>query len=261
MKKPSRLDYAYAVGRVRVLERDLVERAVFSEAAEEKDFVSSLKIIFDAGKFSEESVIVKDTKELDDFLQNEEEQLLRLLEKILLEKDIMELFLEEKKPDEALKITKKVKYTFFNDYIKHKIDLANLKIVLRLKYLGAPKEKFERLILKGGFLDEKILLQNYEASFAEIGEKIEASPYSELWNKAVDTLEAKETFIDLERGIEDFLMRYLRKAKYIVFGPEPVFTYGLAKRHELRLLRLLGVGKLTAIPVELLKQRISETYV
>lgn len=261
MKKPSRLDYAYAVGRVRVLEKDLVERAVFSEAAEEKDFASSLKIIFDAGKFSEESVIVKDTKELDDFLQNEEEQLLRLLEKILLEKDIMELFLEDKKPDEALKITKRVKYTFFNDYIKHKIDLANLKIVLRLKYLSAPKERFEQLILKGGFLDEKILLQNYEESFAELGEKIQASPYSELWNKAINTLEEKETFIDLERGIEDWLMKYLRKAKYIVFGPEPVFAYGLAKRQELRLLRLLGVGKLNAIPAELLKQRISETYV
>ncbi len=56
MKKPSRLNYAYAVGRVRVLEKDLVEKAVFSEASEESDFSSAMKVIFDAGKFSEELV-------------------------------------------------------------------------------------------------------------------------------------------------------------------------------------------------------------
>jgi V/A-type H+-transporting ATPase subunit C len=56
-------------------------------------------------------------------------------------------------------------------------------------------------------------------------------------------------------------MIYLRKAKYIVFGPEPVFAYALAKKRELQLFRLLGVGKLNQIPAEMLKQRMSETYV
>jgi vacuolar-type H+-ATPase subunit C/Vma6 len=44
MKKPSRLSYAYAVGRVRVLENKLVERAIFSEASEENEFSSAMKI-------------------------------------------------------------------------------------------------------------------------------------------------------------------------------------------------------------------------
>ncbi len=56
-------------------------------------------------------------------------------------------------------------------------------------------------------------------------------------------------------------MIYLRRAKYIVFGPEPVFAYVLAKKRELNLLRLVGVGKINQIPADLLKRRISETYV
>ena len=56
-------------------------------------------------------------------------------------------------------------------------------------------------------------------------------------------------------------MTYLKKAKYIVFGPEPVFAYGLAKKRELSLVRLIGVGKFNQIPDELLKERMSETYV
>jgi V/A-type H+-transporting ATPase subunit C len=261
MKRPSRLDYAYAVGRVRALERKLIERAVFTEAAEEKDLPSALKIVFDAGEFPEEMAKIINSEELDDFLEKEEKMLLNLVEEIFLQKDILEVFLEERTPEKALKISERFDYSFIHDYLRHKIDLANLKTLGRLKYLGAKREKLEKFILKGGFLDERILLQNFEATFGDIGGKIQATPYAELWNRGIDTLEEKETFIELERGIEDFLMTYLRRAKYIVFGPEPVFAYGLAKRRELNLIRLLGIGKLSHIPPLLLKQRISETYV
>ena len=54
-------------------------------------------------------------------------------------------------------------------------------------------------------------------------------------------------------------MEYLKRAKYIVFGPEPVFAYGLAKRKELNMVRLLGVGKINQIPPGILKERVSET--
>lgn len=261
MKKPSRLDYAYAVGRIRVLEKKLVERAVFSEASEENDFPSALKVIFDAGDFPEEMIELKDSDELDEFLEKEEEALHRLMDAILLDSNVFDIYLEESNPGEAMSIAESMDYSFIKDYLRHKIDLSNLKIFCRIKYLGYSIQKFENLILKGGFLDEKILLQNFDLTYGEIGDKLRASPHQDLWNRAMDVLEERETFVELERGIEDFLMKYLRKAKYIVFGPEPVFAYGLAKRKELRVVRLLGVGKLNYIPAELLKERISETYV
>lgn len=261
MKKPSRLDYAYAVGRVRVLENKLIERAIFSEASGESDFSSALKVIFDAGDFSEEMIELEDSEELDEFLEKEESVLCGLMNAILLENDIFDIYLEESNLRKAISIAERTDYAFIKDYLRHRIDLCNLKIFCRIKYLGHSREKFERLVLKGGFLDEKILLQNFDLTYGEIGDKLRANPYQELWNRATDVLEERETFVELERGIEDFLMKYLRKAKYIVFGPEPVFAYGLAKRKELRMVRLLGVGKFNRIPQEILKMRISETYV
>jgi V/A-type H+-transporting ATPase subunit C len=261
MKKPSRLRYAYAVGRVRVLENKLVERAIFSEASEENDFSSAMKVIFDAGSFSEEMVQIRDSGELDEYLEKEEKNLYRLLEEILLEGDILTIFLEESHPEKAMSVAERTGYSFIKDYIRHKIDLGNLKIFCRVKYSGLSRKKFERLVLKDGFLDEKNLLQNFDLSFSEIGERLRATPYHDLWTKAIDALEERETFVELERGIEDFLMNYLKRAKYIVFGPEPVFTYGLAKRRELSLVRLLGVGIINQIPTPILKERMSETYV
>jgi V/A-type H+-transporting ATPase subunit C len=245
MKKPSRLRYAYAVGRVRALENKLVERAIFSEASEVSDFSSAMKVIFDAGSFSEEMVQIRDSDELDEYLEKEEKNLYHLLEET----------------EKAMSVAERTGYSFIKDYIRHKIDLGNIKIFCRVKYSGLSLKKFESLVLKGGFLDEKILLQNFDFSFSEIGERLRASPYHDLWTKATDALEERETFVELERGIEDFLMNYLKRAKYIVFGPEPVFTYGLAKRRELSLVRLLGVGKINQIPIPILKERISETYV
>jgi vacuolar-type H+-ATPase subunit C/Vma6 len=261
MRKPSRLGYAYAVGRVRVLETRLVERAVFSEASEEDDFSSAIKVIFDAGSFSEEMIKIRESDALDEYLQKEEENLHRLLAEILHEKDILTIFLEESRPDQVLSIAERAGYSFIRDYVKHKIDLGNIKIFCRVKYSGLPRQKLESLILEGGFVDKKIFLQNFDLSLDEIGKKLHGTPYHDLWTKAIDALEERETFVPLERGIEDFLMSYLRRAKYIVFGPEPVFSYGLAKKRELSLIRLLGVGKINQVPAAILKERISETYV
>jgi len=261
MKKPSRLDYAYAVGRVRVLEKKLVERAVFSEAAEEKDFPCAVKLIYDAGDFAEEMVHIGRSDELDEFLVKEEKNIYNLLEEILLEEEILGICMGENHFEKALLVAERAGYSFIVDYFRHKISLGNLKILCRAKYLGLSREKFERLLLKGGFLDERILLQNYDRSYGEIGESLQHTSYLELWNNGVDFLEERETGVKLERGIEDFLMIHLRKAKNIVFGPEPVFAYGQAKKRELDLVRILGIGKLKQIPVDILKERMSETYV
>lgn len=261
MKKPSRISYAYAVGRVRSLEKSLVEQAVFKEASEEKDLSSALRVIFDAGNYSDELTQIKDSDELDEYIEKEEAMVSRLMAEILIEKNILDIFLGEDNLGESVTADQRTGSSFIRHYIRHKLDLSNIKILIRAKYLGLPREKFESLIGEGGFLESKFIRQCFELSFTGIGEKLQATPYGKLWKRAIDTLEEHETFLDLERGIEDFLMNFLKKAKYIVFGPEPVFAYGIAKRRELRLLRLLGIGKINRIPDKMLKQRISTTYV
>lgn len=261
MKKASRLDYAYAVGRVRVLERDLVETAAFKEAAESVDFASALKVIYDAGKFSDEMPKLLTSSDLDDFLDREAQLLHLTISEILLEEEIREVFSSDDSPEEGLQIAARTAYPFLQDYMKHKIDLGNIKIFCRLKYAGLPAVRFQENLLKGGFLDPNIFFQDYEKAFADIGTRLQASPYTDVWNVGTDALEESETFVPLEREMENFLMAYIKKAKFIVFGPEPVFAYGLAKKKELDLIRLIGVGKSNSIPPHFLKERLSETYV
>ncbi|MEE9500591.1 MAG: V-type ATPase subunit [Candidatus Aminicenantaceae bacterium] len=261
MKRPSRLDYAFAIGRIRVLERGLVSSAVFREAADERDISSALKMIFDAGSFLDEITEIRNSEELDLFLANEERQLLKMLSEVLIETELLRVMTyEASEPMTAFSVTQRLDYPFISDYFRHRIDLGNFKMFFRAKYSALPKERIEKLLLTGGFYSPDLLLNNFDLSYSEIAEKIHFAPYRKLWEAVVDAIEEKETFVELERSFEDYLIRYLKKAKYIVFGPEPIFAYGLARRRELSLVRILGVGKLNHIPSEILKERLGETY-
>ncbi len=261
MKQPSRLDYLYSVGRVRVLEKNLVSKGVFLEVASEEDIRSVLKMIFDAGQFSEEIINVNNSEELDEFITREKNALDDEISKIAVDEKIKVLIDRANHPQKALLLAEEMDCSFFINYFRHKIDLTNIKYYSRATYLGFNKNKLKEMLIEGGFLDETTFIKDFELSYAEFGEKLRATPYYEIWDRATDTLEEEETFVEFERSFEDFLMRILQKAKYIVFGPEPVFAYALAKQRELNLVRLLGIGKLNKIPSQILKKRISETYV
>ena len=261
MSKPRELDYAYAVGRVRALEKNLIARAVFQEAAESPSLINALKILMDAGSFREERVEFQDSFDLDNYLENERRSLIPDMEALFLEKKFVSILRDRANPRDLRSAANCVDCPFVRDYVRHLLDLKNVKLFLRARYLELPVEKIAPLFLSGGFVDIFIFTRNYELSLAGVGALLHASPYQNLWERAVDTLTAKGTFADLERGSEDFLMLYLRKARQIVFGPEPVFAFTLARLKELDLVRLIGVGKLLQIPAGVIKSRISETYV
>jgi len=251
MKKISRLEYTFAVGRVRALETNLIPREVFWEAAEEKDLTSSLKVIFDAGAFLETKITIDDAQKLDAFLENEEEDLRQELRALLPEREILRLVEIEDSPVEALALAETMDYDFFRDYLRHKIDLGNLKVFLRAKYSEISQERFESQLTSGGNVERGRFIEFYERTFKEFGENLKTTRFLSVWSSAVDALIEKETFVDMEREMENELMRFLRKAKVIAFGPEPIFAYALARKRELSQIRLLGVSKINFIPNEI----------
>ena len=261
MKKPTRLDYIYAVGRTRALERHLVQRAVFEEAAEMKDFQAALKLVYDAGRYPEALVRVGDSAALDEVLNAEEEALKREMTELIPDKDVLEACLQASRPERALAAAERSGYPFLKDHLRCRIDLGNIKVFLRAKYQGLSAERLQAQLREGGFIRKKEFIDRFALATLDLSEVPDSSAYREVWGKSVTALSERETFIPLERGIEDFLMKDLRRARSITFGPEPVFAYGQAKKRELALVHILVIGTMNSIPVELLQERISETYV
>ena len=49
-------------------------------------------------------------------------------------------------------------------------------------------------------------------------------------------------------------------SKYIVFGPEPLFTYLVAKEREINAIRMIMVSKINNISPDKVKERLRDTY-
>lgn len=261
MKKHSPLDYAYAVGRVRAQEKFLVQKAVFLEALEAADPASALKVVYDAGRYPEELIKAGNPGELDALLEREDRAVDQEMASLILEKEILDVFLRRDDLPAALDAAKRSGNTFLLSYLRHRIDLGNLKLFLRAKFLGRDADFVKGRVMAGGFVDAGVLLDAFSLPLGEISHRLQGSPYARIVTHGADALEERETFVVLERESEDFLMSYLRQARRVTFGPEPVFAYGEGKRKEHRLIRLLGVGKFLQLPVDRLKERVSETYV
>jgi len=261
MSRPARLDYAYSVGRVRALERFLIRQAVFREAAGTADAAAALKLLSDAGRYPEGLARVRNSDELEALLGAEEESLRREMAELILERNVLDAYRFGFEPEKALAAAAESGYSFLEEHVRLGIDLGNIKVLLRAKVLGLSKEKFEARLVEGGAVSRRRIIDLFPLSLPEIAGSLSSSVCCVLWDDGVKALVERETFVPLERGIEDCLMKDLRRARSIVFGPEPVYAYGLAKKKEIALVRLVGVGRMLSLPAELLRERISETYV
>ncbi len=261
MNRRFRLDYVYAVGRAQALGVWLMERQVFLEAAEAADAASTLKIFFDNGNYSEDLLRVSDSSGLDTLLAREDDALAGTMAELLLDPILLRIFRADNAPGEALALAGEFANPFILNYVRHRLDLANIKCFFRMKYLGYPWQKFEEKLLDGGFVEKSHYGRVFEMRLTEAASLISDPDYRAVWERGALALEERETFIVLERAMEDLLMKYLREAKKIVFGPEPVYAYGLARKRELSLVRLVGIGKLNELPAGLIKERVSGTYV
>ena len=47
----------------------------------------------------------------------------------------------------------------------------------------------------------------------------------------------------------------------MVLGPEPVIAYLLAKENEIKIIRIIMVGKINRLPTEEIRERLRDVYV
>lgn len=56
------------------------------------------------------------------------------------------------------------------------------------------------------------------------------------------------------------MTNYLKKAKLISFGPEPIIAYIFAKENEIKAVRIILTGKKNGVDPDIIKERLRERY-
>lgn len=323
-------DYAFALGRIRAVERNLLDSSKIQQIADAKTVDDALNLIYDAGykKNADYEVsfnaaleqvyktlyeITPEPQALDLFLiKNDYHNLKVLLKAEFLNKDLSHLLfnnclfgvdsiksavsardakelseifdntLKDAANEFALSknaqavdmiidrgmfenikyIAKQVDNEFISKVLKIQIDISNILTYFRLQRLKKNADFARRALIEGGSLDTYFFIENLELSNEAAAAAFSKTPYRPIFEKVAEVFSGDlEKIARLEVLLGDYLLGYIKKSKYINFGPEPLISYLLSKENEIKQLGIIMVGKINKMDINTVKERLNTTYV
>lgn len=147
------------------------------------------------------------------------------------------------------------------NFIQTNIDLINLKTLLRVKKQNKSRKFLEETLLENGKIDKTSLVELLSISLENIINKLQYSDYINVIKLGIEEYAQSKKLNIFEKLSDNFIMNFIKDAKYVSFGVEPLLAYIFAKENEIRLVRIIMVGKLNNINAELIRERLRDIYV
>jgi len=149
----------------------------------------------------------------------------------------------------------------FIEYVKDMIDFINIRSSIILKKQGKDMTFFEDVIIPDGNIDRDDILFTLNDSIENMMQKFRNSRISPGLLKGLDSYRETNRLSDFEKFMDNYLMEINKPSKYVNFGPEPIFSYIVAKETEIKILRIIMVSKLNNISPDATRERVRDLYV
>lgn len=162
---------------------------------------------------------------------------------------------------EMREIAKQIDDKFVDKYVKVTIDSTNIKTLLRVKKQKKDKDFLEEVIIEGGEIDKDTLISMLYDAPENISNKLAFTDYGEIIRLGVEDFTKSGSVNELEKLVDNYIMNMMKEAKYIPFGVEPLLAYIYAKETEIKIVRIIMVGKLNNISGEVIRERLRDIYV
>ena len=159
---------------------------------------------------------------------------------------------------ELQKAVDKVGSSFLKGYASILIDSANLRSAVRTLRMGKNQDFLAEVLIPGGSVGlERLTAAADKDSLAAL------YTHSELEKAAVLGGEALSggSMTAFELACDNAVNSYLRGARLICYGCEPVVAYMAAVEGEITAIRLILTGRLAGIPPQTIRERLRDLYV
>ena len=143
---------------------------------------------------------------------------------------------------------------FLNSLFKLRIDLTNIRTMLRLKM--ADRDEREHFI-EGGFIECEKFVHGLDVGYEAMAPLFFATPYYEIIEGGVNYLTSQQSFLGLEELCEEHMIGFLKTTNSITSGPQPIIAYMLLKEIEIRSLRMVLTCKNNGMDAKTILDRIS----
>ncbi len=148
---------------------------------------------------------------------------------------------------------KKSKNKFIREYVTYLSDITNLKSYIRLMNMGKNAVNFDDIFVEGGSLG----LDTFKKAFNSSGG---ADAFKETAYKSLCEY-MNGDFTTFEKECDNYIMSYIKGARYKSLTIEPVIAFVYAVETEVKIVRIVISGKINGIEAGVLKERLRDAYV
>jgi len=149
---------------------------------------------------------------------------------------------------------------FFSGYIRMKIDLVNIGLLLRTRFLNSGADYLKRILLPGGSVQLNELTALYDGTASMITEKIGRTKMAALTEPAAHFPEGGDAIARFSLASDDMLIRTVQEAKRVLRGPEVLIGYLVAREMEIKTVRVILTCLRNRIPVDKARELARLSY-
>ncbi|MDY0255941.1 V-type ATP synthase subunit C [Gudongella oleilytica] len=159
------------------------------------------------------------------------------------------------------KMAKDSGISLFQDHVKDLIDFTNVSSAIRLKKQDKELKFFEEVILENGHIEKDTMLSTVNDSVETMINRFRNSRISKELSKGLEDYLETGRLSSFEKHMDNYLMNLNKSSKSVTFGPEPLFSYLVAKEMEIKILRIIMVSKMNNISPDAIRERLRDLYV
>lgn len=172
----------------------------------------------------------------------------------------IDIILDKYQYKDMLEKAKTCEVDFIEGYVRRVIDLTNIKTMLRVKSQDKDMKFLEKVIIEDGYISKAILLEGLSVSFEAFIKKVSKYGYDKVLNSVLEDFNLSKKYTSIEVHSDNYLMDYIKNAKRVNFGPEPIIAYTMARETELKIVRIILAGKLNKVDSNIIRERLRDIY-
>ena len=158
------------------------------------------------------------------------------------------------------RLAKEIDVKVITDYVEGLIDFENMITLFRVQEQKRDARFLETVIFEGGTISKNKIVASINDNTDTILNKFKKEKLGTYLVKGLEAFSETKRLSELEKISDNYLMELNKESKYVVFGPEPLFTYLVAKEREINAVRMIMVSKINNISSDKIRERLRETY-
>ena len=172
---------------------------------------------------------------------------------------VIDTLLDKAMYRDSLAVAKKGKVKTIIEYFVAKIDLINILTLLRCKNID-DVSLFKENYIDGGTYEYDYLASLFDESLDVIEDKLRYGAYRDIIVASFEDIKSTHSLVRLEAMIDSYLMKIWRRDKGDIFTVSPLIGFFIAKKIEVKMVRLILVSLKNGVSKDKIKERLREFY-